>query len=110
MRNLESWLLDVVSAVPELKPIHDGMVEFDGEAFLERAAWWARHQGVTPQVERLLGVLDDDYARRGTKIRGIIESSFVEPLADDPLAHHFGPHLRRAMRPHALRHRERFED
>ncbi len=101
------WLLEVVTDVPELKPLHDGFVQVDAEAFLSRVSYWARKQGFTAPVKRLLGVLEKDYVRQGPKIRGIIESSFVEPLANDPLARHFGPHLRRAMRPHELRRGDR---
>gem|GEM_PF-6458648 len=111
MRSIEVWVFGLVSAVPELTPLYESHVRangsLDAEVFLGMASRWAGKQGATEPVERLLGVLDRDYASGGPKMRGIIESSFVESLAGDPLAHHFGANLRRAARPHSLGHGER---
>ena len=111
MRAIEMWVFGVVSAVPELTPLYESHVRangsLDGEVFLGMASRWAARQGFTEPVTRLLSTLERDYARSGPKVRGIIEGSFVEPLAADPLVHHFGPNLRRAGRPHSLGHGER---
>ena len=107
MRPVEGWLLGLVATVPEVRPLYDATLEVDADLFLEQVSVWASKLGHVEPVERLLHVLERDYERRGPKIRSIIEGSFVEPLVNDPLAHHFGPHLRRAMRPHALGHGER---
>ena len=111
MRVLEVWVFGLVSAVPELTPLYESHVRanggLDAEVFLAMASRWAGRQDASAPALRLLGVLDRDYASSGPKVRGIIEGSFVEPLIDQPIAHHFGPHLRRAARPHSLGHGER---
>ena len=108
MRSTEMWVFELVSAVPELTPLYESHVRangsLDGEVFLGMASRWAGKQGVSAPVQRLLDVLDRDYARSGPKVRSIIEASFVEPLAADPLLHSFGANLRRAGRPHSLGH------
>ncbi|CAN5179876.1 hypothetical protein BH11ACT5_BH11ACT5_00960 [soil metagenome] len=105
------WVFGVVSAVPELTALYESHVRangaLDGEVFVSMASRWAAREGVTEPVLRLLSTLERDYALSGPKVRGIIEGSFVEPLAADPLVHHFGPNLRRAGRPHSLGHGER---
>lgn len=111
MRLIELWVFGLVSAVPELTPFYESHVRANGgldpDVFLNMASRWAGRQGPTAPALRLLATLDRDYASAGPKVRGIIEGSFVEPLIDSPLAHHFGPHLRRAARPHSLGHGER---
>lgn len=111
MRIIELWVFGLVSAVPELTPLYESHVRanggLDGEVFLGMASRWADREGATLPVLRLLATLDRDYAVGGPKVRGIIEASFVEPLIEHPLAHHFGPNLRRAARPHSLGHGER---
>lgn len=111
MRTIEVWVFGLVSAVPELTPLYESHVRangsLDGEVFLSMASRWAQRQDASPAALRLLEILDGDYARSGSKVRGIIEGSFVEPLIDHPLAHHFGANLRRAARPHSLGHGER---
>jgi len=111
MRLVEQWVFGLVSAVPELTPYYDSHVRangaLDAEVFLRMASTWAARQGATEPVLRLLSVLERDYEGGGPKVRGIIEGSFVEPLAAHPLAHSFGPRLRRAARPHSLGHGER---
>jgi hypothetical protein len=111
VRTIELWVFGLVSAVPELTPLYESHVRanggLDAEVFLAMASRWAMRQGATPPVVRLLGTLDRDYASGGPKVRGIIEGSFVEPLIEHPLAHSFGPHLRRAAHPHSLGHGER---
>ncbi|MBX3099738.1 MAG: hypothetical protein KF761_09170 [Salinibacterium sp.] len=107
MRSIEGWLLGLVASVPEIKPLYDATLEVDAELFLEQLSGWASQRGYVEPVAQLLRILERDYERRGDKIRGIIEGSFVERLVNDPLAHHFGPHLRRAMRPRALGHGDR---
>lgn len=108
MRVIETWVFGVVSAVPELTPLYESHVRanggLDGEVFLGMASRWAAKQGRTEPVARLLAALEHDYAASGPKVRGIIEGSFVEPLAESPLVHDFGPNLRRASRPHSLGH------
>ena len=108
MRSIEMWVFGVVSAVPELTPLYESHVRanggLDGEVFLGMASRWAGKQGHTEPVERLLKTLDRDYATSGPKVRGIIEGSFVEPLAQNALVHNFGANLRRASRPHSLGH------
>lgn len=111
MRLVEQWVFGLVSAVPELTALYESHVRangsLDGEVFLGMASRWAARQGPSAPVLRLLATLDRDYASGGAKVRGIIEGSFVEPLIDGPLAHHFGPNLRRAARPHSLGHGDR---
>jgi hypothetical protein len=111
VRVIELWVFGLVSAVPELTALYESHVRanggLDGEVFLGMASRWAKREGASAPALRLLATLDSDYARGGPKVRGIIEGSFVEPLIAHPLAHHFGPHLRRAARPHSLGHGER---
>ena len=108
MSAIEMWVFGVVSAVPELTALYESHVRanggLDGEVFLGMASRWAARQGLTEPVTRLLGILERDYARSGPKVRGIIEGSFVEPLAQNALVHNFGANLRRASRPHSLGH------
>ena len=111
MRVIELWVFGLVSAVPELTALYESHVRangsLDGEVFLGMASRWAQREGASAPALRLLATLDSDYARSGAKVRGIIEGSFVEPLIAHQLAHHFGPNLRRAARPHSLGHGER---
>lgn len=111
MSLVDQWVFGLVSGVPELTPFYESHVRANGaldpEVFLGMASRWAAKQGPTEPALRLLAILDRDYASAGPKVRGIIEGSFVEPLVGRPLAHHFGPYLRRAARPHSLGHGER---
>lgn len=113
MRLVEQWVFGLVSAVPDLTPYYESHVRanggLDAEVFLGMVSRWAARQGPTAPVLKLLATLDRDYASGGPKVRGIIEGSFVEPLIDQPLMHHFGAHLRRAARPHSLGHGERHD-
>ena len=111
MQAVQEWILRLVDTVPELKPLFDAQYAaghtIDAELFIGTAARWARKRGACEPVTRLLAALDSDYESQGPKVREVIESAFLEPLAGDPLAHQFGHNLRRALRPHHLGRGER---